>query len=459
MGFFLVDSGKSEYLKDIEFLYHELKDNYVNLEYKEKLHGFKWGDLYETYRKQVTGVNTLKGFFILASEFVSRLEDGHLQFRHATPEVRGKIISHLDSVENPFDVRLIQGKAVIVRSLPEFGITGSTLISINGMDFLKICRELSTLYSWGGDKISSFSKILRYRVFLNYFDLFYPEFPARLTLLLERKDGSRHEAVIDSRKKYPQGPYHTADGPNLGFYDSGQLPEGRILEDGIGYVLIPTFEGEIRKIVTRFDTIVKGFKRQGVKGVILDIRYNGGGNESFREILGYLTSEVLEIEHHRYRLTPRFHELFPRRIEFEEKRGPAHPKSPDTGYSLWFNWVVKPQAESFLTTIPVVLLVNELSFSSADSFANACLNFKLAAVAGNMVLLTGHGLAKSVTLPSGNFNLRYSFHEGRDPDFSPIENVTKSPDIKVEQSLSDFYKGIDTQLQSAISFLKRSVLQ
>lgn len=96
---------------------------------------------------------------------------------------------------------------------------------------------------------------------------------------------------------------------------------------------------------------------------------------------------------------------------------------------------------------------NEGIFSSTDSFVNTCLNFKLVTVIGNMVPLSGNGLPTPIVLPSKKYILSYGFLESRDIDYKYTENIVKEPDIEVTQTLDDYYKGIDSQLEKAIEFI------
>lgn len=44
--------------------------------------------------------------------------------------------------------------------------------------------------------------------------------------------------------------------------------------------------------------------------MILDLRGNGGGNESFRELLSYLVKEETVLAAYRYRQSPRMYQVY-----------------------------------------------------------------------------------------------------------------------------------------------------
>ena len=71
-------SLQETFARDLRFIYEEIRDNYVNLAYKEEMLGFDWDELYARYSAGLAQVRTEKEFFRLASRFLSELRDGHV---------------------------------------------------------------------------------------------------------------------------------------------------------------------------------------------------------------------------------------------------------------------------------------------------------------------------------------------------------------------------------------------
>lgn len=46
----------NSYESDLRFIYDEIKDNYIYLEYKEDLFNFDWDELYNKYEAQIPSV-------------------------------------------------------------------------------------------------------------------------------------------------------------------------------------------------------------------------------------------------------------------------------------------------------------------------------------------------------------------------------------------------------------------
>lgn len=226
--------------------------------------------------------------------------------------------------------------------------------------------------------------------------------------------------------------------------------DARIIEDR---PIVVTFEGNIDSIVGEFGKAVEKFKKARVKGVVIDVRYSTGGNESFRDILGYLTDKKIYINNYRFKKSGRFNDIYFLRPFLENIRSGSSHFKQENGYTKWWSWRVTPNKEQYLTTIPVAVLCNEGIFSSTSSFVNACLESDLATVLGNIIPLSGCGLSTPFYTPSRKYILSYGFIDDRDINLAYHENITKDPDIKVSQTLEDYYQGIDTQLSRAIEYI------
>ena len=155
---------------------------------------------------------------------------------------------------------------------------------------------------------------------------------------------------------------------------------------------------------------------QGKKGMIIDVRNNGGGNISDRLI------DILERVPHSY---------------YQDRDEPAL-KAPSQSWSL-----------------PTVVMHAESSFSNAEMFPYAMKSRKLATLVGmptpGYVIWT-YGLrlvdGTSARMPtSGVYRL----------DGTPLEDMGQQPDIKVDISAEEYLSGKDPQLEKAIEVLLAKV--
>lgn len=439
---------------DFDFIYREIKENYVNLDYKEKKLHFKWDELYHKYRKNILRAESEKVFYLTALEFLTRLKCPHLDF-YPVKNTRQMIFHNTTgNFESLSDVRLIEGKAIIVRESKGLQIVANEIISINGVPIRNILDRMSGFFYRRGTGIGVKSFILFLKVYFNYFRYFFERCPDSLTFELKSREGTIRTLTLETNKRYHIKTKKTLNNIDFGFSRNG-LPHAKIIPGGIGYMKVPTFDADRKQFNKKLKEIIYKFKENQVKGIIIDVRFNGGGNESFRDLLGFLTRQPIEINKFRYKLTKRFYDITGNRLKREYREHKVHHNTAaETGYSKWLSWVIYPNEEQYLVSLPKVVLCNELSFSSALSFVNACMNFNLATVIGNVVPLDGHGLSKQIFLPSKKYVILYPFHESRNPDFSHLENQSRSPDISVSQGMEDYWLGIDTQLERAIKFLQ-----
>jgi len=441
-------SQQERYEKDFNFLYEEIKNNYINLKYKEELLKINWDELYDKYKKELENVQTEDDFYLLCNKFLYVLKDGHTNFQVLDADIS----MPNNSIKGLMRVRLIENKGIIVAAQPQLDILGKEIVSINGIGFLEIVDRMTEYFSPDYNEIAARSNIISLNRFLDYF--YYFDNANSDELLIELKDikGRKETIAIDTTRQYESIPMKSIHNINFGFRESN-LPAYEILDGDIGYIKIPTFNGNRKEIVNKFDHIVKNLKQKNVRGAIIDIRYNKGGNQSYRDILGYLTDKPIDIVHYRMKKTKRFLEIYSLRHIYENIRSKSPDKPSEEGYTKWWTWTVKPNKEQFLVKIPMVVIGNEQIFSSADGFAKACLDYDLATVVSSIVPLSGHGLSTTIALPSKKYAVTYGFFEARGIDFSELENVIEKPDIESHQRLQDLHNEIDTQLEDAIKYI------
>lgn len=209
--------------------------------------------------------------------------------------------------------------------------------------------------------------------------------------------------------------------------DSNVLPG-----TNIGYLMVTGFE---QPTPTQFYEGIQDLERQGIQGLVIDMRDNGGGLlESATEMLA------------------RFVE-FKTVVTMRERGGRTQTVRTPGGLKHDFRY-------------PVVVLVNERSASAAEIFAGVLRDYKLATLVGehtygkasvqNVIPLAGRTSAKVTIahymLPSGD-----DISRKVDEDETYISGGIK-PDIEVPLSLSpDVAVGdlkTDNQLQRAVQVIK-----
>ena len=198
--------------------------------------------------------------------------------------------------------------------------------------------------------------------------------------------------------------------------ESGSLSYG-ILDSGIGYIHFSKMS-----LYRDFGQIIRDMKTQGVKGLIIDVRNNGGGDSNpIPALLSDFTSEEIALG------------------SYVEKSGPAHndvtPLLP---------------AMTSLTTydfgLPVVMIINRRGYSATSYFAAMAKEIPSISVIGQT---TGGGAGGNLGYELSNgWVVSVSVSDFIDVDGNSIE-LGVEPDVTIVNSLSDIEAGIDKMLEYA----------
>jgi carboxyl-terminal processing protease len=190
--------------------------------------------------------------------------------------------------------------------------------------------------------------------------------------------------------------------------------------DGIGYIKIENFQAHCaEKSIAAIEDLVN----QGVKGLIFDLRYNPGGRKSeLCEVLDYILPEG-----------PLFRSVDYNGQEF-------------TDYSA---------GESVLE-LPMVVMVNQDSYSAAEFFAAAMQEYEWATIVGSQTVGKGN-YQQTFPLSDGSAVAISTGHYST-PNGVNLEGVGITPDVEVDVDedtyiaiyLQSISKEEDAQLQAAL---------
>lgn len=193
--------------------------------------------------------------------------------------------------------------------------------------------------------------------------------------------------------------------------------EGRMLEDGIGYVDINTFgDPTTRELRQTLDELMA----QNPRGLIIDLRNNGGG---------YLSTAV-EVS-----------------SEFIEAGTVMYEQFGDGRREVY-----EAQGNGRATDIPLVVLVNEGSASASEILAGALQDYGRAKLVG--VQTYGKGSVQIRQPLSNNQGAaRVTIAKWLTPDERAIDGTGLAPDVIVTMSQEDFEADRDPQLDAAVETL------
>lgn len=201
-----------------------------------------------------------------------------------------------------------------------------------------------------------------------------------------------------------------------------ELPsiEGEMLEDGIGYIQITEFQD---KTDEQFVQMVSQLKKQGAKGLIIDVRANPGG----------LLSTVVNLLDH----------ILPEGllVYVEDKYG---NRSDYTSNALCID-------------MPIVVLTDENSASASEIFAGALKDYDYATLVGKTTF--GKGIVQNIiSLPDGDA-MKLTTAKYFTPKGNDIHKKGVEPHVEVEYEYSGsadepYDKQYDSQFLKAVEVMK-----
>ncbi|MBB2184208.1 S41 family peptidase [Lachnospiraceae bacterium MD1] len=200
--------------------------------------------------------------------------------------------------------------------------------------------------------------------------------------------------------------------------------EYKMLEDGIGYVVITEFD-EIT--VTQFKAAIDKLEKDGMKGLVVDVRNNPGG----------LLDSVVKILD---RLLPKGLIVYT-----EDKYGKRDPENAEDDIKL---------------DIPMAVLINGNSASASEIFAGTLQDYKAATIVGTTSF--GKGIVQKVIPLSDGTAVKLTISKYYTPKGRNIHKTGITPDVEIELD-EEMKKEVtipvekDNQLQKAIKVLKNKI--
>ncbi len=175
----------------------------------------------------------------------------------------------------------------------------------------------------------------------------------------------------------------------------------------------------------------------GLKGVIVDIRQNPGGNAAD---MNTFFGNLIATDH--------------RFLELKTKNNVGR-----LDYSPWAPWTIHPQEESVKITAPIVSLADVGSASMAEITTLAIKTLPNGHFVGERTMGATGPLATPFELYyTGSFSnsiikVRTSTMASRDLEGNSYEGIGITPDIEVRFDAEQYANGVDVQLERAIQYI------
>jgi carboxyl-terminal processing protease len=407
---------ETERLAGFVRLWSEVKFNFANFDMVPEL---DWDKVLDEYLPKVQQAETREDYLRVLAQCLALLHDGHTDVNYWP-------MDHLGCYLLPLEVLPLQGKqAVVVRTASIEDVRGrrrkEELVKAN----LKPGEEITHI---DGQSVKAVleRKIYPYicastpqgRDWKAMEHLFRGSFGSKAVLRVKGLDGAERDvALTRDSYSFPRPPNKF---------------QCRELRDGILYVNLPSFES--KRVVDDFQRVFP--QVQKAKGLILDVRLNGGGSGSYgHSIISLLTDKPIQTSRWKTRQYVPAFRAWGRKEQWHEEEGD----------------LIRPSAKD-LYLGPVVVLTGPGTNSAAEDFVVPLHAGKRATVVGQRTRgSTGQPLP--VELPFG-IKARVCTKRDMYPDGREFVGVGIIPDVEVQPSAADLAAGRDVVLEKAVQVLK-----
>jgi carboxyl-terminal processing protease len=410
------DPGETERIAGFVRLWSEVKWNFAFFDRRPEL---DWDKVLVEWIPRVQQATTVSAYYRELELCFALLRDGHTEVHGpsdwpvaappvALAELEGRVVvtgvCEPASIQDDGSRRELEAAALHL---------GDELLAIDGEPVAKVLAE----------RIHPFvcASTPQHRALVSCPRLLRGEPGTQVRLSLRTADGAAREVVLTRG-------YQRARSRSFARQDG-------VVADGIVYVALPSFGGTSN--AEAFEHMLPTIR--AAKGLILDVRSNGGGNTSVgNRVLSWLTNVALPGSHWRTR------EYRPAFRAWGRPEGWHRGKHDD----------VKPQNDPWLG--PVVVLTGPSTFSAAEDF---------------LVVLKASGRARLVGEPTGGSTGQPLVIDGlpaggtarictkRDtfPDGTEFVGVGVQPDVLVRPTIADYVAGRDTVFLKGLAELESMV--
>jgi C-terminal processing protease CtpA/Prc len=388
-----------------------------NFPFFDRIPDLDWDAAYVAALADARATKTTEDYYRALTRFMGQLKDGHSRVLPPT-----ELQDRMNGV-TAVDTRLIEGKIIVTGvsdpTLAAKGVrVGSEIVRIDGEPALeyakaKVAPNVSGYTQQDRDVWQYGFQLLRGPV----------DKPAQVVL----KDAQGKTVTVDLPRKHNDGPFGFA--PKI-----ERTASFKILPGDVAYLEVNWFMDD-----AGIKTLKENFAAaSAAKGLIIDIRQNGGGNSDYADALAraladkpYLGSRWRGVD---YRATYR---SWNRPIGWVRGTAPTFTPDPNLHYAK-----------------PVVVLVSGRTYSAAEDFLVAYVS----SGRGKLVGETSGGSTGNpllFKLPGGGM----AFICAKDDSFGDgriFEGVGIAPDVTVKPTIADIRQGRDPVLEKAIAIIKAS---
>jgi C-terminal processing protease CtpA/Prc len=368
----------------LEALWDNINNIYPSIEYKQ-IYGPEW---IASAKKQILKAKSDREYYDILLELMASLKDTHTRFIYYPEQ------SHREAP--PVELNRVGEQIAVIRARTDTGLSpGDIIVSIDGKSADECLTEVMKYVCNSTDRgriREACSRLLRGT----------PNTSVSVTV--RSRDGQEKQVSLS---RDPDSDFNREPVISSHFVDAN-----------IGYIRISRWTGN--NLISEFDQILQEFKT--TKGIIIDVRGNGGGNDRLADLVNGRLVEAPVVSS----------------IDFWRKSG------SDT-YQKSIGWV-KPRGP-WRYEGRVAALIDEGSMSACEHFVSGLEAMGSVLLVGTPTNGAGGG-PTSVTLPDGS-RVRISRALGIRANGIVFEGHGIPPHIEITPTVEDLRNGRDPALEIA----------
>ena len=397
-----------------------------NFPFFDRRPGLNWDEKVKEYIPRVIAAHDLAGYYRVLAEFAALLKDGHT----AVNPPGWPFPPGMD--KPPVELQAIEGKFVVARvgdtaeaDAQHIG-PGLEVLEIDGTPIAGYLAEHVLRYESRGTKQADESIELWHVL----------DGPKGSVTSLKVKDLQGATRTVTLTRDSTTRGGSTFQWRFIDWYTAQQPVDARMIGNGVLYIRLANFGDE--KLVGEFEKVFDATRWRAVRGVIVDVRYNPGGDSDVAyAIVSHFIDRPVKAG-----------------IWRSPKYVPAH-----RGWNFKPEWeegttgaeFIRPRAGARYSG-PLVILTGPATYSAAEDFIVPLHAAGRAVLVGEMTAgSTGNPLR--VPLPGGG-NFRVVTLDCRYPDGREFVGIGILPDVEVHPTQADVASGHDRVLARALDVIE-----
>jgi len=396
-----------------------------NFPYFDRIPDLNWDKKVQEYTPRVIDANTIEEYYDVLMEFAALLKDGHTMVMPPWMYVKP------GHDHPPVELQVMEDKFVVARTADTEEIRKQKVYP--GLEVLEIGEHVP---------VRTYLKenVLRFHSCgtpqadeaIGLVGILSGIKDSQVLLKVKDPDGTVREVSLTRNSKDKDG---TAfQWRWVRWYMIDPVIETKMIESDICYIRISNFGSE--KVVEEFQKVFNSLDLATIKGIMLDVRYNPGGNSAHAySIASFLTDQPMKADKWKsFSYVPAY-------------RSWGRP----TGWIEGGPSIIEPRQGKRYSG-PLVILTGPGTHSAAEDFL-VPLQYSGRAVLVGEKTAGSTGNPISVPLPGGGTFMVVSKRD-MFPDGREFVGIGISPDVPVYPTQQDLLKGTDAVLQKGIEVIR-----